>query len=360
MTGNQGNPIASRFIARLPLCEGRCRRYIIYLLVAFLLVLPFHEYCSQQFNFEQWDLLLFTGVAAFIVGIWLYAVVRERFDLTVNRLLSRGTFKVGEAERAAFIERLEMHGRVWAGIGGLIAAVAMLVAFAIALSRAFLFSRLLLGLAEVGGAYIAGSYLGRMASYGQLGWHLNSEPVEVLVQPSHVDGVAGMKPLGEFYFYQAMVVGIPAVFLAVWWFLFPIWPRDYSHWEDSYVVLLGIAIAIEVLAFLVPVWTFHRVMLRAKAGWLGEADRLSLEIADLRRRKACARDAESKAALALEIDEKSQRYWAIENMPTWPVDVRTSRRFRLNNILLLVPLLGDIAGRTIRWQDIIDLINKLE
>jgi hypothetical protein len=74
-----------------------------------------------------------------------------------------------------------------------------------------------------------------MASYGQLGWHLNSEPVEVLVQPSHVDGVAGMKPLGEFYFYQAMVVGIPAVFLAVWWFLFPIWPRDYSHWEDSYV-----------------------------------------------------------------------------------------------------------------------------
>jgi hypothetical protein len=359
MTGNQAYSIAPNLISKLPLCEGRCRNYVSRLLVAYLLILPFSEYYRQQFNVAHWDLLLFTGVAAFLLGIRLYAVVRERFELTIERLLSRGIFKVDEAERAAFSGRLEMRGRAWSVIGGVITAIAMFTAFAIALSHEFHFSRLLLGLAEVVGAYIAGTYLGRMASYGQLGWHLKSEPVEVLVQPSHVDGVAGMKPLGDFYFYQAMVVGIPAVFLAVWWFLFPIWPVNYSHWEDPYAFLLGFTIALEALAFLAPIWAFHRIMLRSKAGWLEEADRLSLDIAELYRRRESARDAESKEILTLEIDEKSQHYWAIENMPTWPVDVRTSRRFRINNILLLVPLLGDIAGRTVKWQDIIDLINKL-
>ncbi len=360
MTGNEAYSIASRFIDKLPLCESRCRSYVIYLLLVFLLILPFHEYYRQQFNFEQWDLLLITGVASFLLGIRLYGVVRERFGLTLERLLARGTFKIDDAERDAFIDRLEMRGRLWAGIGGLVAMTAMLAAFAIVLSQKFLLSRLLLGLAEAAGAYIAGTYLGRMANYGQLGWHLKSEPVEVRIQPSHVDGVAGMKPLGDFYFYQAMVVGIAAIFLAVWWFLFPIWPRDYSAWREPYALLLGIAIAIEILAFLAPVWAFHRIMLKAKAGWMEEADRLSLEIADLRSRKESSQDPESREELALEIEEKSLRFWAIENMPTWPVDVHTSRRFRLSNLLLLVPLFGDIIGRTIKWQDIINLISKLE
>jgi hypothetical protein len=190
--------------------------------------------------------LLFSGVVAFLFGVKLYAVVRERFELLADRLFTRGTFKIDEAGRDAFNKRLKMHGQIWAGIGGAVAAVAILLAFTIAFSREFLFSRLLLGLPETVGAYISETYLGRMASYGQLGWHLNSEPMEERVQPSHVDGVAGMKPLGNFYFYQAMVVGIAAIFLAVWWFLFPVWPRDYSHWDSPYVLLLALAIALEL------------------------------------------------------------------------------------------------------------------
>jgi hypothetical protein len=41
MTDSQRNTLASRFIAKLPLCEG-CHRYVIYLLIACLLFLPFN------------------------------------------------------------------------------------------------------------------------------------------------------------------------------------------------------------------------------------------------------------------------------------------------------------------------------
>jgi hypothetical protein len=180
-----------------------------------------------------------------------------------------------------------------------------------------------------------------------------------VVQPSHVDGVAGLKPVGDFYFYQAMVAAIPAIFLAAWWFLFPIWPRDYSHWEESYLVLLSAAMMAEILAFLIPIWGFHRIMVSAKEKFLKDADRLSVEISELRRGKESDQHANSKKLLSEQIESKTQRYWAIENMPTWPVDIKTKRRFKLNNLLLFIPLLGDIAKRSIDWKHVLELLNKL-
>lgn len=75
-----------------------------------------------------------------------------------------------------------------------------------------------------------------------------------------------------------MVTAIPAMFLAAWWFLFPVWPRNYSLWQDAYLALLGFAMMMEILAFLVPLWEFHRIMAAAKIRLLEEADRLGLEI----------------------------------------------------------------------------------
>ncbi len=57
----------------------------------------------------------------------------------------------------------------------------------------------------------------------------------MVIDPLHVDGVCGLKLVGEFYFYQAMITALPAVFRAVWWFIFPIWPRDYRRWEELYL-----------------------------------------------------------------------------------------------------------------------------
>jgi hypothetical protein len=349
----------ARAIAKLPLCDRTCLRYLYYLLYLFLLLLPFHEYYRNKFNFTQWDLLLFTGVVTFIVGLKLGGCVNERFDWTVDRLFARGCLKVEGEDKSQFIVQLESNALHWARVGGIAAGISILGAFAIVLSQDFFWPRALLGICEAIGAYIAGTYLGRMACYGQLSRQLKRQSVEVVVQPMHVDGVAGLKPVGDFYFYQAMVVAIPAIFLAVWWFLFPIWPRDYSHWEDAYLVLLSAAIIVEILTFFIPIWGFHLIMVQAKANWLEEADRLSTEISQLRKYEDTERGDDFRKSTAALIEDKTDCYWAIENMPTWPVDIKTKKQFKLNNILLFLPLLGDIAKRSIAWKDVLELLKKL-
>ena len=356
---NSPSPQIKKLLSKLQLCQNSCRRYVIYILFLLLCIFPFHEYYRYKFNFAQWDLLLFTGLIALMLGLYLVGSVHVRFHRTVERLLARETLKIADDQKNLFLQELEAKASFWARCMGIVAAIAMLTAFAIALSQVFYWPRAVLGIGETIGAYIAGNYLGRMASYGLLGWQLEKESIQVVVQPAHVDGVAGLKPIGDFYFHQAMITAIPAIYLAVWWFLFPIWPRDYSHWEGAYLILLTVALTIEVLAFMVPIWAFHRIMLRAKEKWLEEADKLSTEISELRRRKEGGRNDISPESLSEQIEGKTQRYWAIETMPTWPIDIKTKRRFQINNVLLFIPLLGDIAKRNIVWKDVIDLLKKL-
>ena len=86
-------------------------------------------------------------------------------------------------------------------------------------------SLLRLGLFETAWAYVVGGYLGSMAANGKVGWYLKRKSASVWVSPGHIDGAAGLKPFGDFCLYQAMVVAIPGVFLAVWTFLIPAWPE---------------------------------------------------------------------------------------------------------------------------------------
>jgi hypothetical protein len=359
MKSSSSSSFIVRCISIFPLCGRACRRCIHFILILLLILLPFHEYYQYRFELTQWDLLLFTGLGALILGLYLAGSVDVYFTRTVERLLARGSLKLNAQESARFFDQLEVNARNWSRGVGVVVAVAMLVAFAIALSQDFTWPRAVLGIGETIFAYVAGNHLGRMVSYGLLGWQLKSRKVEVVVQPFHVDGVAGLKPVGDFYFYQAMVAAIPAIYLAVWWFLFPVWPRDYTHWENAYLVLLSIALLIEILAFMIPIWAFHRVMTGAKETWLEEADRLSSEICDLERRKESLQQPELKEALSAQIEVKTQRYWAIERMQVWPVDMKTKKRFKLNNVFLFIPLLGDIAKRTIEWKDVIELFKRL-
>ena len=60
-----------------------------------------------------------------------------------------------------------------------------------------------------------------------------------------------------------------------------------------------------------------------------------------------------------QIKEKTERYWAIENMVTWPVDIGTRQQFRFNNILLFMPIIGDVAKRNFNWEKIYGVLKNL-
>lgn len=351
-------------VDRLPICGKRCSAVAQWLLVAF--VLGFALYQCHRFGLAlwQWDLLLITGALTFYVGLRLAASMPIRLSRTLARLVDRGVLRLASGTFAEFVERLERDADTWARVTAVIAALAMMGAFTGALAQEYTHQRALLGGLETIGAYVAGTFLGRMAFYGQLGWVIQrdsrAKSIALDIDPAHVDAVSGLKPVGEYYFKQAMVVGIPAFFLAAWWLIIPFWPRDYAHWRDPYLWLLAVAVAIELLAFLIPLWSFHRLMADRKICLLEEADKLSVEIATIRAEIARPPGAQEDKMRRDKLDTLQERYWAIENMATWPVDVKTRRRFGLNNLLLLVPLVQKVLERAVNWEDVLKTLLKLE
>lgn len=56
---------------------------------------------------------------------------------------------------------------------------------------------------------------------------------------------------------------------------------------------------------------------------------------------------EEEVAVSKErIAARQREYWDIENMPTWPVDLTTWRRFARNNMVLALPLIAKLLALT--------------
>jgi hypothetical protein len=113
--------------------------------------------------------------------------------------------------RGALASRAEYLGHR----AGLIVTVLLAVATIFAFGPEYVSEKLVLVVVELATSYVAGQYLGRMAAYGSLGGVLEKVGIKFRVHPGHLDGAAGLQPLGEFYFFQALLVSLPAVFLAV-------------------------------------------------------------------------------------------------------------------------------------------------
>jgi hypothetical protein len=150
---------------------------------------------------------------------------------------------------------------------------------------------------EVAAALLVGCFIGRAVGYGLLGRRLNKPRFEVTLDPEHLDpehldGAAGLRPIGDLYFFQAMLLAIPAAYLAIWWFLIPFLGDRYDDWRSPYVGLLAFILVCEILAFLLPLRSFHLILKRRKLKLLGEADSISQEVTELQRKLLSTSDEE--------------------------------------------------------------------
>ncbi len=326
--------------------------------VILLSLLLFYQFFCFRFEFVKWDMLLITGLITYILGCNLAAGLKLRFEFTIKRLLIRKVITTKGKDNSV-LGKFDKHAQKVSWVFSIVVAIFLFVAFSIVLFKNFSWQWVILGIIETYFGYIGGAYVGRMISYGRLGWQLRKdESITIEVKPLHVDGVAGLKPVGDFFFYQATIAAIPAIFLGVWWLLFPIWPRDYSVWENSYLLLLAFAILIEVAAFLVPIWSFHQIMTSAKEEKLLKADEKGTQINEIQSVSDSNQSREIHNLSDKEIDRLRSQYWSIENMPTWPVDIKTRSRFKINNIMLFIPLFGDIAKRSIDWKHIVSFLKQ--
>ena len=298
------------------------------------------EYLAHGAALAQWDWLLISGLVAFSVGVLLVRGLPTRFEQTLHRLAHRGVLTPSDVELLLH----DVQGRVrgWRAPAGLVVSLALAVAFIVSHG-----SLPLLALEAVFG-FIAGWYLGQMAAYGSLGQALQHRQIMPRVQARHIDRAAGLKPVGDFYLYQASIAGIPAAFLAIWLVLIPLWPhRGYDEWREPYLGLLVLAILFEMLAFLLPLWSIHRQMVEQKSELLAQAYTLGRRILDLQA-EIPELDADRRQARQEQLTLLVQEYQEIEQMPTWPVDLSTWRRFIASTGALLIPIASDVVIEAVR------------
>lgn len=325
-----------------------------------------------------WDWLLLSGWCTYVFAFLLARTIPDRLEYTLSRLADRSALVATPEQLERFCMDLEDRAvSRWAPAFGIVVALALAASTIFVMAPAFqapsafatsldsvasilsTVAILLWTLAYTTFGYIAGCYLGRGASYGLLGARLESEGLPVRMMAGHPDGVGGLKPIGDFFFYQAMIVAIPAVFLAAWLFLFslPQFQEPYSPWQKPVMGLLALVVFFEILAFILPLLQFHRVMVRQKSDLLRDADKLSIKIAEIERRLSEGPLAERPSALQ-DLTHMTERFQTIEKLPVWPVDPATKWRFGLNNFLLLIPVISQVTGLSKKWEELLTALGR--
>jgi hypothetical protein len=323
--------------------DQRLAPHFLLALGALLGLYLFIELLINGRNWLRWDWLLITGLLTYIAALHAAKGAPTKLHETLDRLAARGVMMISPAQRELLDERAER----WSSIGGLVVTALMIGAFFIASHGLIPLPWIPLALLEAILGYVAGRHLGRMVFNGWLGRIVGQERISVNAEPGHIDGAAGLKPLGDFYFYQAMVVAVPVLFVAGWLTIFALWDGNpYSRWRLPYAILLPFALAFEVGAFLLPIWLFHQLMIRRKAAYVREADQCSREITELKLELAKPQPEATRKQIQETIEYKTKRYTDIDTMPTWPIDAGLRRRFATRNVVLgATPLIAEAFSR---------------
>jgi hypothetical protein len=328
--------------------EEWVRRRFAFAFIIFVGLVVLNELSLFGADVAHWDWLYVTGSLTFVVG-WRVALGLPQLARdTVGRLAGRQVL-TGDADRLhAYLARTT---EAWSRALGVATAVAVGLAFAAALGPAFGGQAWFAFTAAVAGLFV-GRRFGASVAIGRLGSAIERGKWEIRTQPGHIDGAAGLKPIGDLYFRQAVILAIPAAFLAIWWLAIPITGR-YARWRDPYLGLLAVAIAVELAAFIMPMVSFHRVMRRQKRELVARADSDSRRLHELEERLPHIVEDDERDSIADRVKRMQDYYRVVEDMPTWPVDPPTRRRLSVNNLLLLLPLVAKTVGLALPGGDLL-------
>ncbi len=327
--------------------------------VLWLLLLGFavREWGRHGERFIAWDWMLLSGLVLFLVGAYAAWPLPRRLDRTIVALGRRQVLVAGATPIDEVADAFRAARPRWRLVGGLVASAAIAGAFALALADTWSPGLLRLGVLETLIAFPAGRYLGAMAHSSMLARVLARHKVAVVARPGAIDGAGGLRPIGDFFFRQATVVSLPAAYLALWLVLITLLDKRfgrYDHWVEPYSGLLLVALVFVVLAFVLPLLSFHRVMRRQKRDLQAHADAMAGRLNGLRDELVATQDRESRTRLREEIEVEAGLLREIEAMPVWPVAPATRRRFTLNNTVLSFPLVVqglDRLGLGTAWLD---------
>ncbi len=194
--------------------------------------------------------------------------------------------------------------------------------------------------------FVGGYHAGYAVSLGRWAVLLRKHGSSLRVRPGHPDGAAGWGPLGSLYLSQALMLAIPALYYGIWAVLITEnvgqLKESYPKAPTTYVTLFFTLLCAEILAFVIPIWSFHEEMRRQKTALISEADKLSNRILTNQARIAETDDPDEAFKRIQQLTAMTSYCRALLTMPTWPVNTQIAARFVLGNVGLLLPVAAQV------------------
>ncbi|MFK8115369.1 MAG: hypothetical protein AB8B91_24440 [Rubripirellula sp.] len=286
------------------------------------------------------------------IGVTIAQKLEGRFEQMLQRLSDRSALSLSPAEFIEFRNQMRTRASTAASVGGIALPALLLLAYFLTLSS---FDWLTVGeiFVELICALLVGRHAGRGVLYGFLGKQLADEGIKVNMILGHSDHAAGLRPIGDFYFLQAIIAALPVVFFAFWVVMMPIWmatwPQSDPHfvsWKTTYVGFLIIALVLELTAFVLPMLFFHQQMKDQKRQLLPLADQLSAELSHVQLERTARLTALANPEIEIPFDTEHvgadpgqlvDQIALLESLPTWPLAPQIRNRFALGNLALLAP-----------------------
>jgi len=162
----------------------------------------------------------------------------------------------------------------------------------------------------------------------------------------HPDHSGGLRPLGDLCLTNALILSVPAIYLAAWLIVIPGFGADhnrYAVYVPYYEVLLAVIFGLALITFALPLYAVHRAMLRQRDRLQGPLYELGARIDALTR--SMLAEARTAAPDRLEKLRQEQEmllkvYEATSDIPTWPFDRAILRRFSIAQFVPLLSLTG--------------------
>jgi hypothetical protein len=320
------------------------------------------------------DIVFICGFSLFLFGYGRAVQVSARRTDLLERLTTRNVLKIDPVKVSLLDRTMNDQAEKWANFGGLLLGLLVFIGFfsayfdirgaiagggynASSVLRRIVESPVIVLLGALEGAfgYVAGRHYGRMTINGRLGTFLSNGGHTLKIHPGHVDGAAGLKPVGDFFIFQGFLIALPAFHLSLWLLIMTFLPfPDLTRWKIPYLTFLIVMVIIGIFAFFWPLRSFHDAMVRQKQDELKRADALSLELSRIRSAIAEQTILEpingqpgspgsvterAPSALRDRLDLLSKQYWDIEHMPTWPINGEILRRFTLQYFTPILTLM---------------------
>ena len=192
---------------------------------------------------------------------------------------------------------------------------------------------------------------------GMLAWRVGTiayfigvlgEKFPLKIQINHHDQSGGLKPLGDLAFNIALILLIPAIFLAIWGFVTtffkdPSLEGYVTLWGGLFRQLLVLLGVLSIFAFIQPVYKIHLRMEDHAQKIRAELDSLSLKIETLShelRSEADEIDPQQGEEKLRTIGFMKKVYDENSQIPTWPFNWKTILRFATAQAIPLFSLIG--------------------